>query len=250
MISGGTSLIKGAVGAGQVAKGAKLAKSAIRPKYNIPSAANEYLANARARSVQGLPGQDLIEQKLGASTSSGIRQAEQGASSSAGLMATIAGLKGSEQAGLTDIGIKSAEYRDVNQERLQNALLRYGDYQDKEFDMNQQKPFEDKAAAAQALKGAGIQNIVTGLEGIGGAFATGAKAGGGASGQKVGNNTPFGASTSTQQLGMSGAMDTLGAKSNPQKYLNDKRTGKFKGSFNDWVTSQSMSGLNLNNNLY
>lgn len=256
LMSAGTSLIKGGVGAAQYLKGNKLGKGAIRPKYNIPSADNEYLANARANSVRGLPGQDLIEQKLGASTASGIRQAEQGANSSAGLMATIAGLKGSEQAGLTDIGIKSAEYQDTNQQRLQEALLKYGNMQNNEFDMNQQKPFEDKMAAAQGLKGAGLQNIMTGIEGIAGAAGIGAKSKAdvdqmtGLPFPKKSDNTPFGASTSTQRLGMNNGMNTLGTASNTQQYLNDTRSGKFKGNYNDWLTSKSMNGLNFNNNIF
>lgn len=242
LISGGVSAVKGITGAAQYLKGKKLAKNNVRPTYDIPSSVNEYLANARNNSNKGLPGQNLIEQKLGASTASGVRQAQQGASSSAALMATIAGLKGSEQQGLTDIGIKSAEYQDINQQRLQEALLKYGNYQDKEFDINKQQPFEDNALAAQALKGSGLQNIMSGIEGIGGAASFGAKSKLGT--EDTGSSVPFGKSNAMGQSG------SLGRKSNPQKYLNDLRTGKFKGGYQDWITSKSLnSKLDFNNQL-
>lgn len=244
LISGGTSLIKGGVGLAQTLRGSKLAKSAIRPKYNIPSSVNEYLSNARANSVRGLPGQDLMEQKLGASTASGIRQAEQGASSSAALMAAIAGLKGSEQSGLTDIGIQSAGYRDANQQRLQEALLKYGDYQDKEFEMNQQKPFEDKAAAAQALKGSGLQNIMTGIEGIAGAASLYGKPSGSVTDPLTG--LPI-----TKQKGGLGFENKMDGRGLTSRYADDKRRGAFKGSYRDWITSKGMdNSFNFNNQLF
>lgn len=210
LISAGTSLAKGVAGGIQYAKGNKLAKSAVRPQYQIPSSVEDYLNNAKSMAASNqLPGQTLLENKLGGATSSGIRNAREGASSSAGLMAGIAGIKGNEMNALTDIGIKGAEYQDLNKQRLQQALLKYGQYQDQQFETNQLNPYYEKTQAAQALKGAGLQNIMTGVEGLGGAA-------------QIGSNE--------------------GMFSN--KYLKAKRGG-YSGGYNDWLNSQALSSTDL-----
>ena len=223
LMSAGTAAVKTGIGAAQAAKGKKLAKGAVRPEKEIPSAVEEYLANAKTMAAnKRLPGQGALEQKIGASSASGIRQATQGASSSAALMAAIGGIKGEEQSQLADVGVKSAEFQDLNQQRLQDALLKYGGAQDDVFEANEMEPFKDEAAAAEALTGAGMQNIVGGIEQ--GAGTAGMAAFGGGRTPATGG-TPGG----------------LGTQTNTQKYLNAKKTG-FSGSYNDWLTKQSLSG--------
>src|SRR3990167_1573892 len=221
LLSAGTAAVKGGIGAAQYAKGRKLGKGAIRPDYTIPQGTQDYLKNATAMAQQSqLPGQQLMEEKLASSTGSGIRAMEQGASSSAGLMAGIAGLKGNEANQMTDLNIAGAQQQDVNKQRLQEALLRYGAAEDKAFDINKMQPFQDKAQAAQAMQGAGLQNIVGGIEGLAGAASM-------AGGQNKTSNTasttnsniPFGQSSSTQRLGMTGQNNALGQQSNVQKWL-------------------------------
>lgn len=171
----GTAAVKGGIGIAQAAKGAKLAKSAKRPTATIPQSAQDYLKNATARAQENkLPGQQLMEEELAASTASGITSAQQGASSSAGLMAAIGGLKGIEQEKVGDLNIAGAEMQDRNKQALQEALLRYSGEEKEVFDINKMQPFKDTAAAAEGVKGAALQNVVGAVEGLAGAAAMGA----------------------------------------------------------------------------
>lgn len=245
LISGGVGLAKAGIGAAQNAKGKKLAKGA-RPQKEISSSMNEYLSNAKSAAANSrLPGQDIIEQQIGGASASGIRAAQEGASSSAGLMAGIAGIKGNEQNALGNLGIAGAEMQSANKDKLQAALLKYGQAQDEQFDVNKMQPFQDNAAAAQALKGAGMQNMMGGLESVAGAASMGLTNGAGGGGKMAApgasGTTPFGMSTGTQKLGMTGANNSLGAQTNTQKYLSAKRKG-FSGGYNDWVSQQSLGG--------
>ena len=154
LVSAGTAAAKGGIGAAQYFKGKKMAKGAKRPTYEIPSATEDYLKGAQSRALRTeLPGQKAIEEKLGASTSTAIRQARESAPSAAALMATIGGVKAGEQEAMADVGIEAARYKDINEQRLQEALLTYGTAQDRAFDINKLQPYLETAEASEALKG-------------------------------------------------------------------------------------------------
>ncbi len=249
LASAGSSLIKGISGAAQKAKGNRMSRMA-RPQDEIPSAVNEYLNNAKAAAARStLPGQDIIDQKIGGATAAGIRNATEGASSSAGLMAGIAGIRGNEQSAIADTGIAGAQMQDANKDKLQAALLKYGQYQDQQFQTNKLQPYYENAAAAQALKGAGNQNIMNGIEGVLGAASIAGQNSKGINDTGI-NYVP------KDQMGKLGFADTLnanngasnglGAQTNAQKYLNAKRKG-FTGSYTDWTSQQTLGGgLNFN----
>lgn len=229
------------IAASQLIKGRKLKKSlGARPELTTPEAYTEALNQARMMaSLSEMPGQGLMEQKLGASTASGVRQAESGASSSAGLMATIAGLKGSEQAGLTDIGIKGAEYKDLNQQRLQQALWKYGQEEKDQFFQNKFNPWAEKKEEAAALTGAGLQNLSNTLDKTASSF------GGAASTGMFNKGTPEAAGQPQGGMSMDEMSSNLGKQSPVQKYMSAKQKG-YKGTYNDWITTQS---LGFQNNL-
>jgi len=250
LASAGIGAAKAGIGAAQAAKGKRLSRGA-RPQKEISSSMNEYLSNAKAAAASSrLPGQDIIEQQIGGASASGIRAAQEGASSSAGLMAAIAGVKGNEQKALGDLGIAGAEMQAANKDKLQSALLKYGQAQDEQFDINQMQPFQDKAQAAQALKGAGLQNIMGGIDSVAGAASMGITNAAGTGNRLAAPGTPavsspLGSTNGTQKLGMANANNALGSQTNAQKYLTAKRKG-FTGGYNDWLSQQSLgSGLNF-----
>jgi hypothetical protein len=63
------------------------------------------------------------------------------------------------------------------------------DYEDREFDINKQRPFEDTMAAASALTGAGMQNVQGAIEGLSRAGAS-ALSGLGEDDEEDGTTTP------------------------------------------------------------
>lgn len=241
-------------------KGRRLEKSlGPRPQLTTPEAYTEALNQAKAQAaLNEMPGQQLAEEKLGVSTGAGVRSMEQGASSSAALMAGVAGLKGVEQENLTNTLIAGAEFQDLNKQRLQEALWKYGGEEKEQFYQNKFDPWAEKKAEAAALKGAAMQNVSNTLDktassmggasssgmfskggggsrmGGGGASGGGGESGGGGYAPGFTSATP---TNGTRQMGATGQSNQLGAQSNVQKYLTAKRSG-FTGSYNEWIAQQ------------
>jgi len=155
---------KAALGGIQALRGGQLAKGAKRPTYEIPSAVSEQVRIAKAQALNNrLPGQSAAEQAIQGSTQAGIRAAQETGPSNSSIMATIAALNANQNTASQNLATQGAQFQQGNIQNLQSTLGSLANYQDKKFEYNQQKPFEDKAAAAAALKGAGIQNISSGL---------------------------------------------------------------------------------------
>ncbi len=148
----------------QTAKGNKLAKQAVRPTYEIPSAVNDQLKIAKAQALNArLPGQSQAEENIQGGVQTGIRAAQESGNNPAAIMATISALNANQNEANQGLAVKGAEFQQQNISNLQNTLGNYAQYQDKAFGYNQDEPYKNKAAAAEALKGAGIQNIQSGI---------------------------------------------------------------------------------------
>jgi hypothetical protein len=78
-----------------------------------------------------------------------------------------------EMEGMEDIAMADTKARLDAANRLARVYGTMADYEDKEFAINEQAPFDDTMAAASALTGAGMQNVQGALEGISRAGAAG-----------------------------------------------------------------------------
>ncbi len=56
-----------------------------------------------------------------------------------------------------------AQQRQTNEQALQGVRSNLAEYKDKEFQMNQMNPYQETMQAAEAMKGAGIQNLMGGV---------------------------------------------------------------------------------------
>lgn len=68
---------------------------------------------------------------------------------------------------LTDLGIQSAQQQQKDYQQLLNTLAQKAIYQQSQFQNNVLQPYKEKAAQAQALVGAGTQNISNGINDAG-----------------------------------------------------------------------------------
>ncbi|OHB99070.1 MAG: hypothetical protein A2Z57_04030 [Planctomycetes bacterium RIFCSPHIGHO2_12_39_6] len=170
-------VFKTGLGVAQFIKAKKLEKSlGKRPEYKTPEEIAQMLAIAKAKAAQTeMPGQNILEEKIGAASASGMRQATQASDSSAALMATIAGITGNEQEQLADVGVKASEYRDLQSERLKQSLMAVAPYKDQEFATNKMEPFKEKATAIESLKGSALENAYGGITQTIGAVSGGGK---------------------------------------------------------------------------
>lgn len=201
IIAGAAAATKLTVGGIQYAKGRKLAKEAVRPTYEVPSAVNDQLAIAKAQAQNNrLPGQSQAESNISGASQTGIRAAKESGNPAA-IMAAISAINANQNQAYQGLATKGAEFQQQNIANLQNTLGNYGQYQDRQFDMNKMQPFRDKAAAAAALQGAGMKNMAGGASDGGGIAmqAMGKKDGGGGAGS---------AKTSTIESGVPTAVES------------------------------------------
>lgn len=167
------ALFKIGQGIYQEVKANKIARTNKRPWMEIPEAATRGLENAKfVASQTQLPGHELIEQKIG-STFSNYANALEKAAPSTGTMLNDLNMGYQNNINqLTDLGIAGAKNWQDNQGVLRNELDNMANWEQKKFMYNYDEPYRNKAAAASALKGAGIQNISSGLTDVAGGLAT------------------------------------------------------------------------------
>ena len=153
--------INSAVGIGQYLSGRKKAKENSKPEYEIPSEIKDNLSQAQLQALQGLP-----EAQKNQYIQNVQRTQNQGLNALGDRKSGIAGLASLTQAGNdanTNLLSMDAQARQQNQSGLMNARTQMSGYKDKDFELNKLLPFQQQAQAAQGLQGAGLQNIVGGL---------------------------------------------------------------------------------------
>lgn len=149
-------------------------KKVERPKYNIPQGVLDAVNQSKyLASMRELPGQNLMEARLGQNTAKGIAEMRNVAANPSDLASNVAKLYGSQNQGLQDIGMKAGQNWLGQQGQLNQALLRLGNYQDKQFEYNQNQPYQAAKGAESALRQASYENLYSGITGIANAAAGG-----------------------------------------------------------------------------
>ena len=138
-----------------------------RPTYERPQEAREMLDLYRQQAARTeLPGQGLIEDKLGARTAAGARQVQKTASSSASALGAITDIYGREQDAVRDLGIEFAKYKSAQEAQLAQGLGQAAQYSDQEFQYNKQQPWDIKMNEFTSQRQAGAENMWSGISGI------------------------------------------------------------------------------------
>lgn len=160
------SIAQGITGRKQKREAERIRRETVRPVYETPVSAKKSLSVSEQQATQGLVGRSILEDRLRSSTAGAVRATEQVATSPASRLAAITAAFGQEMEGMEDIAISDAQARLEAANRLSRAYGAIANYEDREFDINKQKPFEESMAAASALTGAGMQNVQGAIEGI------------------------------------------------------------------------------------
>ena len=160
------SIAQGITGSRQKKEAERIRKETVRPIYETPMKAKKMESIAEQQATLGLVGRSTLEDRLRSSTAGAVRATEEVATSPASRLAAITATYGQEMEGMEDIAMADAQARLEAANRLARTYGAMADYQDKEFDINKQRPFEEAMAAASALTGAGMQNTQGMLEGL------------------------------------------------------------------------------------
>jgi hypothetical protein len=163
-----TQLSKTGAGLLQNKRANELMENNVRPDYEIPAEIDQIVQMARVLASQNeLPGQDIIEEKIGGTLGNQVRDIRDMSSSSAAALSALSRSYGNTVAQQRDLGISAAQNKQRLQELLMERLKMKAQYQDKAWKMNELDPYLETAATASALKQAGLTNIYSGIEGAG-----------------------------------------------------------------------------------
>lgn len=156
-------------GVSQMIKGKQLAKNNARPEYQIPKEISDKLSAAQMRAMNGLPAaakQQYIN-NIQRSSQFGLNALSDRKAGLAGLSSLVQ----NQNDAYGDLMSKDASAMAANQDRLGQVQSEAAGYTDKAFELNKLQPYQEKAAAAQALTGAGTQNVFGGIKTAEGGFA-------------------------------------------------------------------------------
>jgi hypothetical protein len=106
-----------------------------------------------------MPGQDIMESKLGASTAGGINTLKQNAGSSAALLGNISNIYGGELQGVNNLNLAAAQNYGQRQAVLRNELKNMAGQEQQQWKWDKADPYMSAMQAASALRGASMQNM-------------------------------------------------------------------------------------------
>lgn len=133
-----------------------------RPYYEIPKAITEATNNAKYQAgMTMLPGQNLLEDRLGRNTSNAIADIKNVSTNPSQLGANIAKVYGNQMNAENNLGVQAAQNWSSNQGLLRNQLNALGNYQNQQFEYNQNQPYQAAMAAKSALKEGAFRNLTS-----------------------------------------------------------------------------------------
>lgn len=146
----------------QAVKGNQMARSMDRPEYEIPQGVLDNLTDAQIQAIRGLP-QEQISLYLDNVARSEQSALEAMSTRNAGLTG-LSNVQQQSNDANRDLLSMNAQQRQINEKALMSARTDVAGYEDKAFQTNQMQPYLDMMQGAQAMKGAGIQNIMGGVQ--------------------------------------------------------------------------------------
>lgn len=153
------SKLQAGLGAGQLLAGAFLKKGK-RPEYGIPGGVQEAVATARMQAnATTRPGNEYAIDQIRKSEGRAINNVNRASNSASQVLAAASGISANTNRALGDNANQNTMFRFNAQSRLQDTLMRLGQYQEKQWYENKMKPYMDRVQTKNMLTGAGIQNI-------------------------------------------------------------------------------------------
>jgi len=127
-----------------------------RPKYEIPDSAKQALGQARLLAYdQSAPGESRRMDAARLSSANAVRAAQEGGNA----LEAVAGIQGQENRAVQGILADSEANQRQDQNQYMDMLLRMGDKEDMEFQMNEFAPFADKQNEMRDILGGMTQNM-------------------------------------------------------------------------------------------
>lgn len=151
---------KGFKGNSQINQGNKILANNLRPTYSRPTEVGQSLALAEQAYLNGaMPGASTARNNISAVGANAFDNLTQGASSSGDLLDGITKIQATQDMSLNDLAIQEAAFKQQQLDDYQRQLATGAGYSDREFGYNYDQPYQDRAAAGNALIEAGNANL-------------------------------------------------------------------------------------------
>jgi len=135
--------------------------------YEIPGSVSKMLDVVRGvASQRKLPGQEFMEQQIGATTAQGVEAATRVGRSASDALGALEGLYGRQMQQQQNLALAGAQNWQENQMRYANTLERMGAYEDQKWQYNTLYPYMQRMTGAGEMQMAGNQNIGSGVSGL------------------------------------------------------------------------------------
>lgn len=141
----------------QYYNGKKMEKNNKRPTYEIPDEVKQNLSQAQQMALQGLPEEQ--KQQFLSNIERGQAFGMSQIGSRKGGLAGVAAMNQNANDAYGNLMSMDAQARMQNQGVLMNQRQNMADYKDQAFQVNKMNPYYEVQARAEAMKGAGVQNI-------------------------------------------------------------------------------------------
>lgn len=157
------AITKAAIGGAQLIGGGISALTQKRTPYEIPEEVERNLAMSSLRMRSDMPGYAKAKDDIGTVTSNQIAAAQ----SSGDALAALPSIQAQASKALLNLQQSSAEYKDRQFKNYQDALSTKAAYKDKAFQYNVAGPEADRFSESRDIFGAGLTNVMSGLDSYG-----------------------------------------------------------------------------------
>lgn len=223
-------IAKAIYGISQTRKGKELLKTP-RPEYQIPEGATGALNTSQyLAGLNGLPGQEQIQQSMDANTASALGNMKQSVDNPASILNNVGRLANSQNNQQRQLGIQAAQFKVQNMRNYQQQLNAYAQWQNAANGWNIYQPYQQKMTQGMNLLNAGVTNtfggandIAAGIGGVGDMLLAGSTGGlsmlgGSGGGSQASQVAPsFGGANNADGNSM-GNFDNFNPMNNPYVY--------------------------------
>lgn len=170
-IGGIGSLFKLGMGISQMIEGKKIQRQLDaqgRPIETTPKAFKEVEGLVRSQYLDPrMMGETAMKEAIAARGANQIQNIQNTAGSGADALMAYNLSNNNTDKQMMDLGVRSAQQQQMDYQKLLQTLGQKAQYEQSQFKNNIMKPYEEKAAQAAALRGAGMQNTSNGINDAG-----------------------------------------------------------------------------------
>ena len=162
------SMLQMPLGLGQILAGSLMKPK--RPEYQIPSDIRNMLALRQLNLRGRMAGATQAEKNIMQSQANAVGTYQRMQTNPNAILSGVSASQGLSNRAFTDLATQEAVDYQRRLSGLENAQRTMGNYQDKQWQLNEYEPYQDKARTKAALIGAGLKNFFGAAAGVSESF--------------------------------------------------------------------------------